>query len=54
MKTTDEKLAHAESETPASTGDSPGAGNQADRTQARRFWISTAVSTLGMLILAAI
>jgi hypothetical protein len=54
MKTTDEKLAHAGSDTPASTG-------QLAREQAikqierkRRFWISTAVSTLGMLILAAI
>jgi hypothetical protein len=54
MKTTDEKLAHAESETPASTGRL--AREQAIKQieRKRRFWISTAVSTLGMLILAAI
>ena len=54
MKTTDEKPAHADSETPASTGKL--AREQAIKQieRKRRFWISTAVSTLGMLILAAI
>lgn len=54
MKITDETLAHADSDTPADT-------EQLARDQAikqierkRRFWISTAVSTLGMLIVAAI
>jgi hypothetical protein len=53
-KITDERLADTDSGTPASTG-------QLAREQAikqierrRRYWISTAVSTLGMLILAAI
>ena len=54
MKTTDEKPARADSETPASTGKL--AREQAIKQieRKRRFWISTAVSTLGMLILAAI
>ena len=54
MKITDERLAHADSDTPVDTG-------QVARVQAikqierkRRFWISTAVSTLGMLIVTAI
>jgi len=54
MKITDERLAHADSDTSADSG-------QLARDQAikqierkRRFWISTAVSTLGMLIVAAI
>jgi uncharacterized membrane protein YcjF (UPF0283 family) len=51
---TDDRLAHTDSDTPADTG-------QLAREQAvkqierkRRYWISTAVSTLGMLIIAAI
>ena len=51
---TDERPAHANSDTPSTTG-------QLTREQAikqierkRRYWLSTAVSTLGMLILAAI
>ena len=53
-KITDERHAHTDSDTPVST-------IQLARDQAikqierkRRYWISTAVSTLGMLILAAI
>ena len=53
-KITDGRLAHTDSESPGDTG-------QLAREQAikqierkRRYWISTAVSTLGMLILAAI
>ena len=53
-KITDERPAHANSDAPATTG-------QLTREQAikqierkRRYWLSTAVSTLGLLILAAI
>jgi hypothetical protein len=53
-KSTGERLGHFDSDTPAGT-------EQLAREQAikqierkRRYWISTAVSTLGMLILAAI
>ena len=53
-KITDERLAHFDSDTPADT-------EQLAREQAikqierkRRYWISTAVSTLGMVILATI
>ena len=53
-KITDERPAHANSDAPATTG-------QLTREQAikqierkRRYWLSTAVSTLGLLILAAV
>ena len=53
-KIADERLAHADSDTPADPG-------QLAREQAikhierkRRYWISTGVSTLGMLIVVAI
>ena len=53
-KITDERLAHIDSDTPANT-------ERLAREQAikqierkRRYWISTAESTLGMLILATI
>ena len=53
-KITDERHAHTDSDTPVSN-------SQLARDQAvkqierkRRYWISTAVATLGMLILAAI
>jgi hypothetical protein len=51
---TDEKVAHTNSDAPAGAGQL--AREQAIRQieRKRRYWISTVVSTLGMLILAAI
>ncbi len=53
-KITDERLAHLDSDTPANTGQLARERAIKQIERKRRYWISTAVSALGMLTLAAI